>query len=65
MEPLWLGIDIGKATFVAAMMKGHEALELGEYENEATGFVALADAVQAEATAVDDCACRVGAYGGI
>jgi transposase len=51
MEPLWLGIDIGKATFVAAVMKGHEALELGEFVNDRAGFVALADAVQAEVSA--------------
>ena len=51
MDTLWLGIDIGKATFVAAMMQDQEALELGEYVNDTAGFIALADAVQAEVSA--------------
>lgn len=48
MDTLWLGLDIGKATVVAAIMQGEEALELGEYTNDDAGFAALADAVQAE-----------------
>jgi len=51
MDTLWLGIDIGKATFVAAIMKNQEALELGEFNNDAAGFVALAGAVRAEVSA--------------
>ena len=51
MDTLWLGMDIGKATFVAAMMQGQEALELGEFDNDTGGFIALVNTVQAELSA--------------
>jgi transposase len=51
MATLWLGLDIGKTTFVAAAMKGQEALELGEYVNDTVGCVALAEAVRADISA--------------
>jgi hypothetical protein len=51
MNTLWPGLDVGKATFVAAIMKGQQALALGEYVNDSAGFIALAAAVQAELSA--------------
>jgi transposase len=44
MTTVWLGIDVAKASFVAAAMREDEA-HLGQFANEATGFAALAECV--------------------
>ena len=50
MEQLWIGIDIAKATVVAAAYWQMEGVSLGEFSNDAGGFVALATQVVATQT---------------
>ncbi len=48
MNTLWIGIDVGKATLVAAAIWQKECVALGEFSNDAAGFTALAAQVVAE-----------------
>jgi hypothetical protein len=41
MERLASGVDMSKASFVGAVWVGHQALELGKFDNDASGFHAL------------------------
>lgn len=47
MNTMWVGIDIGKASLVAAAVWQTAPLRLGEFSNDTAGFMALATAVQA------------------
>ena len=42
METLWAGIDIGKASFVAATVAMEEEREVGEIANDTSGYAELA-----------------------
>ena len=48
MTTLWIGIDMAKANFEAVAVWQTERISLGQFPNEASGFVALAAQVQAE-----------------
>jgi transposase len=48
METLWIGIDIAKASLVAAALWQTESVSLGEFANEQAGFISLAAQVQAD-----------------
>ena len=47
MDPLYVGVDIAKATFTAARWQAGEAQELGTFPNTPDGYAALAQAVGA------------------
>lgn len=44
MKVVWLGVDIAKANFAAALI-GEEEVALGEFDNQSQGFAALAERV--------------------
>lgn len=44
MNVVWLGVDIAKANFAAAVI-AHSEMALGEFDNQARGFAALAERV--------------------
>ena len=50
MNTSWLGIDMGKASFVAAVCTSDEVV-LGSFSNDPSGFVALAQQIGSCATA--------------
>ena len=47
MNTWWVGVDVAKATLAVAVMAEREtvAVLVGEFANDDSGFVALADAV--------------------